>query len=162
MHTDVHKSEIDRVTEKIIGCAFTVGNRLGCGFLEKVYENALVIELRRAGLHIAQQQLMKVLYDEVVVGTYLADVVVEDSVLVEIKAVKLLDEIHSAQCLNYLKAIGLSLCLLINFGRPRVDIKHIVCLCSSYQRLSVFIRGSITQARRGTLQTFRNSPGKRS
>jgi len=126
MHTDVHKSEIDRVTEKIIGCAFTVGNRLGCGFLEKVYENALVIELRRAGLHIAQQQLMKVLYDEVVVGTYLADVVVEDSVLVEIKAVKLLDEIHSAQCLNYLKATGLPLCLLINFGRPRVDIKRLI------------------------------------
>jgi len=126
MHTDKHRSEIDRVTEKIIGCAFTVGNRLGCGFLEKVYENALVIELRRAGLHIAQQQLMKVLYDEVVVGTYLADVVVEDSVLVEIKAVKLLDEIHSAQCLNYLKAIGLPLCLLINFGRPRVDIKRLI------------------------------------
>src|SRR6266436_4006436 len=126
MHTDVHKSEIDRVTEKIIGCAFTVGKRLGCGFLEKVYENALVIELRGAGLHVAQQQLMKVLYDEVVVGTYLADVVVEDSVLVEIKAVKLLDEIHSAQCLNYLKATGLPLCLLINFGRPQVDIKRLI------------------------------------
>jgi len=126
MHTDEHKSELDRVTEKIIGCAFMVGNRLGCGFLEKIYENALVIELRKAGLRIAQQQLMKVLYDEVVVGTYVADVVVEDSVLVEIKAVKLLDEIHSAQCLNYLKATGLPLCLLINFGRPRVDIKRLI------------------------------------
>jgi GxxExxY protein len=126
MHTDEHKSEIDRLTEKIIGCAFTVGNRLGCGFLEKVYENALVIELRKAGLRVAQQQLMKVLYDEEVVGTYLADVVVEHSVLVEIKAVKLLDEIHSAQCLNYLKATGLPLCLLINFGRPRVDIKRLI------------------------------------
>jgi len=126
MHTDEHKSEIDRVTEKTIGCAFTVGNRLGCGLLEKIYENALVIELRKAGLRIAQQQLMKVLYDEVVVGTYVADVVVEDSVLVEIKAVKLLDEIHSAQCLNYLKATGLPLCLLINFGRPRVDIKRLI------------------------------------
>ncbi len=69
---------------------------------------------------------MKVLYDGVVVGTYVADVVVEDSVLVEIKAVKLLDEIHSAQCLNYLKATGLPLCLLINFGRPRVDIKRLI------------------------------------
>ena len=126
MHTDEHKSRTDRVTEKIIGCAFTVSNRLGCGFLEKVYENALVIELRKAGLRVAQQQLMKVLYDEVVVGTYLADMVVEDSVLVEIKAVKLLDEIHSAQCLNYLKATGLPLCLLINFGRPRVDIKRLI------------------------------------
>ena len=126
MHTDEHKSQIDRLTEEIIGCAFTVSNRLGCGFLEKVYENALVIELRKAGLRVAQQQLMKVLYDEVVVGTYLSDVVVEDSVLVEIKAVKLPDEIHSAQCLNYSKATGLPLCLLINFGRPRVDIKRLI------------------------------------
>ena len=124
MDTDEHRWNL--LTETIIGCAFRVSNNLGCGFLEKVYENALVIELRRAGLHIAQQQLMKVLYDEVVVGTYLADVVVEDSVLVEIKAVKLLDEIHSAQCLNYLKAKGLSLCLLINFGRQRVDIKRLI------------------------------------
>jgi GxxExxY protein len=126
MHADELKSGIDRVTERIIGGAFTVGNRLGCGFLEKVYENALVIELRKAGLRIAQQQPMKVVYDEVVVGTYVADVVVEDSVLVEIKAVKLLDEIHSAQCLNYLKATSLPLCLLINFGRPRVEIKRLI------------------------------------
>lgn len=95
-------------------------------FLRRSTRTPWVIELRRAGLHIAQQQLMKVLYDEVVVGTYLADVIVEDSVLVEIKAVKLLDEIHSAQCLNYLKATGLPLCLLINFGRPRVDIKLLI------------------------------------
>ena len=126
MDADEHKSKTDRVTERIIGAAFTVGNRLGCGFLEKIYENALVIELRKAGLRIAQQQLTKVVYDEVVVGTYVADVVVEDSVLVEIKAVKFLDEIHSAQCLNYLKATSLTLCLLINFGRPRVEIKRLI------------------------------------
>src|SRR6266446_8146975 len=126
MNTDEHKSETDRVTERIIGCAFTVGNRLGCGFLEKVYENALVIELSKAGLRVTQQQPMEVRYDEVVVGTYVADVVVEDSVLLEIKAVKLFDEIHTAQCLNYLKATGLPICLLINFGRPRVDIKRVI------------------------------------
>ena len=126
MNADGHKSEIDRVTEKIIGCAFTVGNRLGCGFLEKVYENALVIELSKAGLRVTQQQPMEVRYDEVVVGTYVADVVVEDSVLLEIKAVKCFDEIHTAQCLNYLKATGLPICLLINFGRPRVDIKRLI------------------------------------
>ncbi len=126
MNADEHKSEIDRVTEKIIGCAFTVGNRLGCGFLEKVYENALVIELSKAGLRVTQQQPMEVRYDEVVVGTYVADVVVEDSVLLEIKAVKCFDEIHTAQCLNYLKATGLPICLLINFGRPRVDIKRLI------------------------------------
>lgn len=126
MNTDERKSEIDRVSEKIIGCAFTVGNRLGCGFLEKIYENALVIELRKAGLSVGQQQLMEVRYDDLVVGTYVADLVVEGAVLVEIKAVKFFDEIHTAQCLNYLKATGLPLCLLINFGRPRVDIKRVI------------------------------------
>jgi GxxExxY protein len=128
MNTDGHKSAIDRVTERIIGCTFTVGNRLGCGFLEKVYENALVIELRKTGLHVAQQQLMEVRYDDLVVGTYVADLVVEGAVLLEIKAVKLLDEIHTAQCLNYLKATGLQLCLLINFGRPRVEIKRVILM----------------------------------
>ena len=126
MNTDGHKSEIDRVTEKIIGCVFTVGNRLGCGFLEKIYENALVIELRKVGLRVPQQQLMEVRYDDVVVGTYVADLVVEGVVLLEIKAVKFFDEIHTGQCLNYLKATRLVLCLLINFGRPRVDIKRVI------------------------------------
>ena len=126
MDTDEHKSEIDQITKKIIGCAFTVGNRLGCGFLEKIYENALVIELRKQGLCVAQQQIMEVRYDDAVVGTYVADVVVESTVLLEIKAVKFFDEIHRAQCLNYLKATHLLLCLLINFGRPRVDIKRVI------------------------------------
>jgi len=131
MNTDGHKSEIDQVTEKIIGCAFTVGNRLGCGFLEKIYENALVIELRKQGLRVAQQQIMEVRYDDAVVGTYVADVVVESTVLLEIKAVKFFDEIHTAQCLNYLKATHLPLCLLINFGRPRVDIKRVILTTES-------------------------------
>ena len=126
MNTDAHKSEIDRVSQKIIGCAFTVGNRLGCGFLEKVYENALVLELRKAGLRVSQQQLMKVTYDNIVVGSYVADVIVDGFILLEIKAVKCFDEVHTAQCLNYLKATELPLCLLINFGRPRVDIKRII------------------------------------
>jgi len=76
-NTDAHKSEIDRVSQKIIGCAFTVGNRLGCGFLEKIYENALVLELRKAGLRVSQQQLMEVTYDNIVVGSYVADLIVE-------------------------------------------------------------------------------------
>jgi GxxExxY protein len=96
------------------------------GFSKRIYENALVIELRKAGLRVAQQELMEVRYDDVVVGTYVADLVVEGVVLVEIKAVKFFDEIHTAQCLNYLKATELPLCLLINFGRPRVDIKRVI------------------------------------
>ncbi len=126
MNTDTHKSAIDAVTQKIIGCAFTVSNKLGCGFLEKVYENALCLELRKAGLNVLQQKIVQIKYDGVIVGEYNADLLVENAVLVELKAVKLLDEIHSAQCLNYLKATGISLCLLINFGRPRLDIKRII------------------------------------
>jgi GxxExxY protein len=95
-------------------------------FLEKIYENALVIEPRKAGHRVAQQQLIEVRYDDIVVGAYVADLVVDGVVLLEIKAVKLLDEIHTARCLNYLKATGLQLCLLINFGRPRVDTKRVI------------------------------------
>src|SRR6187549_718172 len=87
--------ELNVITEKIIGCAFTVGNRLGCGFLEKIYENALVVEMRKAGLSVVQQQIMEVRYDDVVVGNYVADLVVERTVLLEIKAVKFFDEIHT-------------------------------------------------------------------
>ncbi|MCH8887148.1 MAG: GxxExxY protein [SAR324 cluster bacterium] len=124
MNTDLHR--LDRVTEQIIGCAFQVANGLGSGFLEKVYENALVIELLRAGLRIEQQKSIPVLYRKQVVGDYIADLLVENSVLVELKATKLLDEIHMAQCLNYLRAANLRLCLLINFGRPKIEVKRII------------------------------------
>ena len=118
--------EVDGITEKIIGCAFTVSNTLGAGFLEKVYENALGHELRKSGLHILQQYSMEVKYDGVVVGEYVADVLVEDAVLVELKAVKALDEIHMAQCINYLRATGLHVCLLLNLGKPKLEIKRLV------------------------------------
>ncbi|MCH8075633.1 MAG: GxxExxY protein [SAR324 cluster bacterium] len=124
MNTDLHR--LDRVTEQIIGCAFQVANGLGSGFLEKVYENALVIELLRAGLRIEQQKSIPVLYRKQVVGDYIADLLIENSVLVELKATKLLDEIHMAQCLNYLRAANLRLCLLINFGRPKIEVKRII------------------------------------
>ena len=113
------------ITERIIGCAYTVGNALGVGFLEKVYENALAHELRKAGLKVQQQYPIQVYYDGIVVGDYVADLFIEDCILVELKAVKALDEIHQAQCLNYLKATGLRLCLLINFGNRRVEIKRL-------------------------------------
>lgn len=124
MNTDEHR--LNRITENIIGCAFTVSNTLGCGFLEKVYENALVHEVQKRGLHAEQQHEIEVYYDGVIVGQYVADIVVEDSVLVELKAVKSLDEIHMAQCLNYLSATGFRVCLLMNFGAPKVEIKRIV------------------------------------
>ena len=117
---------LNEISEDVIGCAYNVANALGAGFLEKVYENALVIELRTKGLHGEQQKSIQVRYGGEIVGEYVADLVVEESVLVELKAVKALDDVHMAQCLNYLKASGLKLCLLFNFGKPRIEIKRIV------------------------------------
>ena len=126
MDADKRRSRLDEVTGEIIRCAYIVSNKLGSGFVEKVYENALVIEVRRAGLSVEQQYGIKVRYDQVVVGEFAADLLVDESVIVELKAVKALDEIHSAQCLNYLKATGLKVCLLVNFGKSRAEIKRIV------------------------------------
>jgi GxxExxY protein len=118
--------DLNEITRHIIGCAHTVSNTLGCGFLEKVYENALAHELRKCGLRVQQQHAVDVWYDGVKVGDYTADLLVEGHVLVELKAVKTFDDIHAAQCHNYLRATGLHVCLLINFGAPRVEVKRIV------------------------------------
>ncbi|MEX2016144.1 MAG: GxxExxY protein [Candidatus Hydrogenedentales bacterium] len=115
----------DPLTERIIGCAFTVSNTLGSGFLEKVYENALMHELRKASLIVHQQYPFQVLYDGIVVGDYCADLLVEESVIVELKACKALDDIHFAQCINYLKATGLRTALLLNFGTAKLQVKSI-------------------------------------
>jgi GxxExxY protein len=122
----MHPDELNRITQKIIGCAYTVSNVLGVGFLEKVYENALDHELRKAGLRLKQQYYLQILYDSIVVGEYFVDLIVEECVLVELKAVKNLDDGNFAQCMSYLKASCLKVCLLINFGHPRVEIKGIV------------------------------------
>ncbi|HEX6305165.1 MAG TPA: GxxExxY protein [Anaerolineales bacterium] len=116
---------LNPITEKIIGCAFLVSNGLGAGFVEKVYENALAHELHKAGLKVHKQHPIHVMYDGIIVGEFLADLLVEDRVLVEIKAVKAFDEAHQAQCINYLQATGLRLCLLLNFGTRKVGIKGI-------------------------------------
>jgi GxxExxY protein len=117
--------KINQITERIIGCSYTVSNTLGCGFLEKVYENALAYELIKAGFKVLQQHEIEVYYDGVVVGKYIADLFVEDSVIVEIKANSGLDDSQKAQCLNYLKATNLKIGLLINFGKPRIEIKRV-------------------------------------
>lgn len=124
MNTD--KAGLNHLTEHIIGCALTVANALGPGFLEKVYENALAHELRKASLSVSQQRPIAVHYDGIVVGDYTPDLLIEDQAFVELKAVKALDSIHHAQCLNYLRATGLRLCLLMNFATPRLEIKRIV------------------------------------
>jgi len=114
------------VTKRVIGCAYTVSNTLGNGFLEKVYENALAYELRKFGLIVEQQKSLKVYYDGIVVGDYVADLLIQDAILVELKAVRNLEDIHLAQCLNYLRATDLRLCLLLNFGTPKVQIRRVV------------------------------------
>lgn len=120
------KEELNELTGEIIRCAFVVSNELGAGFLEKVYENALAHELRRAGLAVEQQKGIQVVYRGVVVGDYAADLVVNGRVIVELKAVKAFDNVHYAQCLNYLKATGMEVCLLINFGLPKIEIKRFI------------------------------------
>jgi GxxExxY protein len=123
---DTDEASLNRISERIIGCAFAVANTLGSGFLEKVYERALAHELRKAGVSLAQQRDISVVYDGVIVGEYTVDMLVEDSVLIEFKAAKALDGSHDAQCLNCLRATGLRLCILFNFGRSWIDIKRAV------------------------------------
>jgi len=118
--------ETNEITEKIIGCAFRVINSLGAGFLEKVYENALFHELKKENLFVQQQHPIEVKYDGIVVGEYTVDLLVENEILVELKAVKELDKVHEAQCINYLKATGFRICLLINFGKPKIEINRIM------------------------------------
>jgi GxxExxY protein len=114
------------ITEHIIGCAYKVGNCLGTGFLEKVYENALCYEICKSTFNVKQQHPINVIYENVVVGEYFADLLVQDEVIVELKAVKTLDAGHFAQCMNYLKGTGKKIGLLINFGAPKVEIRRVV------------------------------------
>jgi GxxExxY protein len=126
MHAENADSErLNVLSGRVIGCALIVLNTLGVGFLEKVYENALVFEVRAAGLTVAQQCGAKV-YHRDVVGEYFLDLLVKDVFLVELKTVKALDDAHRMQCTNYLKATGLQLRLLLDFGKPRREIKRVV------------------------------------
>ncbi|MCX6257761.1 MAG: GxxExxY protein [Bacteroidia bacterium] len=105
------------LSNKIIKCFYTVYNTLGFGFLEKVYENALIIELVKNGLKAEKQKPIKVLYDSQIVGEYFADVIVEDSIILELKAAEFVIEEHELQLINYLKATEKEIGLLLNFGK---------------------------------------------
>jgi len=115
--------EHEALTERIIGAAYNVHNALGFGFAEKVYENAMAVELRKDGVPFEQQRPIRVTYRDEVVGDYLADLVVDDEVIVEVKAVSALEPAHEVQLVNYLKATGIRVGLLIDFGR-RVEVKR--------------------------------------
>ena len=111
------------LTDRVIGAFYSVYNRLGYGFTEKVYENALALELRKLGLQVEQQKSIRVYYDGQVVGEYFADIVVNGAVILELKAIRQFSKEHEAQLLNYLKATTVEVGMLLNFG-PKSDFRR--------------------------------------
>ena len=120
------REPLDELSERVIGAVFEVSNSLGAGFLEKVYEKALLRELGLVGIRVAAQAPFSVLYKGHCVGEYFADILVEGALMVELKCVERLGNEHTAQCMNYLNASGISVCLLVNFQRPKVEWRRIV------------------------------------
>jgi GxxExxY protein len=123
---DANTRELDSLVERVVGAAYEVSNVLGAGFLEKVYQRALVRELVLRGLNVTCQATFPVGYMGQRVGEYVADLLIEDKLIVELKCVDQFANEHLAQCINYLKASGIKLALLINFQKPRVEWKRIV------------------------------------
>ena len=119
-------AELDALTEKILGAAFTVANALGHGFLEAIYKNAFTEELIALNCRVAAEKPFPVRYRGKLMGNYFADLVIEDRVIVEVKAIDALARVHHAQLLNYLKASGLPVGLLLNFGTPSLQMKRIL------------------------------------
>jgi GxxExxY protein len=118
--------DLDSLVESVVGAAYEVSNVLGAGFLEKVYERALLQELAVRGLKAKAQAPFSILYKGHPVGDYLADILVEDRLIIELKCVDQFSNEHIAQCINYLKASGKKLALLINFQKPKMEWKRIV------------------------------------
>lgn len=116
--------DFERLTEKIIGCAYRVHNHMGFGFLESVYEKCMMIELERNGLCAEAQKPIKASYEGIVVGDFIADIVVEDTVIVELKSAKRLTSAHETQLVNYLVITGKPVGLLLNFGEEKVEVKR--------------------------------------
>ena len=114
------------LTYKIRGCVFEVYRELGAGFLEKVYENALMLEMRKQGLACTSQSAIAVNYKDEVVGEFFADIIVENSVLIELKAISKITSVHEAQLLNYLKSTNIKVGLLVNFTFPKATVKRYV------------------------------------
>ena len=118
--------DINEITYAINGAVFEVNKILGPGFLEKVYENALLVELKNRGFKADGQVPINVTYKSFSVGEYIADLLIEDRIIVELKTVDNLDKIHEAQLLNYLKATGITVGILVNFKNPKAEIKRMV------------------------------------
>ncbi len=118
--------DINELTYQVNGAIYEVNRILGAGFLEKVYENALLAELNHRGLGTQSQVPISVNYKGKIVGEYITDIVVENLIILEIKAISQLQKIHEAQILNYLKATGFKVGLLVNFTHPKAEIKRFV------------------------------------
>jgi GxxExxY protein len=116
--------ERQELTEKIIGCAYRVYNKMGFGFLESVYEKCLMIELKKAGLHAEAQVPIKVEYDGEIVGEFVADILVENAVILELKSVRRIVRAHEIQLVNYLTATGKDIGLILNFAESKVEVKR--------------------------------------
>ena len=119
-------TDLNSLSEKVLGAVFEVSNTLGAGFLEKVYQRALLRELSLRGIRATAEASFAVTYKGHSVGEYFADLLVEDLLVVELKCAERLANEHTAQCLNYLRASGLTLCLLVNFQKPKVEWRRIV------------------------------------
>jgi GxxExxY protein len=124
--TDAEREELNRLATVAVGAAYEVSNVLGAGFLEGIYERALVKELNLRGLKAIRQAPVKVIYKDEDVGKYRADILVEGKLIIEIKCTDGFADEHLAQCINYLRATDRHLCLLLNFQKPRVAWKRIV------------------------------------
>ena len=116
--------EYGELTEKVIGCAYRVYNKMGFGFLESVYEKCLLIELHKANLDVEPQKSITVYYDNQIVGEFEADIVVNDTVILELKSVRRIIKAHEIQLVNYLVATGKPVGLILNFGERKVDVKR--------------------------------------
>ncbi len=114
----------EELTERIIGCAFKVYNTMGFGYLESVYERCLLIELRKVGLTAESKIPITVFYEQQIVGEFIADILVEDAIILELKSVRQLAKFHEMQLVNYLVATKKDLGLLINFGEEKVEVKR--------------------------------------
>ena len=125
MNTDLKDFKHRELTQKIIGVFFDVYNELGNGFLESVYENSMALALREAGVDARQQAPVSVSFRGQIVGDFRADLLVQNAVMVELKAAKALDSAHEAQLLNYLKATEIEVGLLVNFG-PKPELKRFI------------------------------------
>ncbi len=128
INTDKHGKELlyQEVTSDILQSSFEVHNTLGCGLLEKIYENSLMVDLKLKGRTVTSQKDYKVYYKNEVVGIYYADLIVDNKVIIEIKAVENIDDIHKAQLLNYLKISKLRVGLIINFAKPKLEYKRLI------------------------------------